>query len=130
MELRMGCGERDELADQQLGDGQLIHAAQALGSSGHRFGQLGEDPIDRRRPQFVLRTEVVVQQRLGDAGTRRDLARGRTVEGQLREQVERGVEMRPRVSSLDGRVVRVPRSTAARGTTEILNQMIRVLTST
>ena len=59
--------------------------------------------VDRRPPQLVLRAEVVVEQRLGDAGARCDLPCGRAVEGALGEQVERSSEDALRVGSADGR---------------------------
>ena len=56
----------------------------------HRPLQQVEEGVDGRVPQLLLRAEVVVEQRLGDAGPRRDLARRRAVEGALREQVDGG----------------------------------------
>ena len=66
VQLRMGGGEVDELADQQLGDGQLVDPAEPLCPGGQRPVELGEQPVDGGLPQLVLRAEVVVQQRLGD----------------------------------------------------------------
>ena len=71
-------------------DGQLVDAAQPVGARVQRVVELREQPVDRRSPQLVLRAEVVVEQRLGDAGPRGDLPRRRPIEGELGEQVERG----------------------------------------
>src|SRR3546814_5207796 len=82
----------DELAHTKLGARQRIDATETLEVVGHRLAKCDEQRVHRGAPQIVLGAVVVVEQRLGHPRSLSYLARRRSVERPLGEQVQRRVE--------------------------------------
>jgi hypothetical protein len=74
---------------------EAAHGSARVGHRGRGGGEAGEQVVDDRPPQRLLRAEVVRDERLRDAGGARDRAGARTVEAAGREFPAGGFEDPP-----------------------------------
>jgi len=92
VELGGGGGERHEAPEHRA---ERLERFGRRGDRGEVVVELLEAPVDRRPPQVVLAAEVVVHERLGDAGALGDGPGGGAVEAVVGELHERGVDDAP-----------------------------------
>jgi hypothetical protein len=74
MQLGMRRRKVDELANEELRDGELVNPSETFGPRIQSQFKFVEYAIDGSKPELVFVAEVIVQQRLGDPGASCDFA--------------------------------------------------------